>query len=298
MRFCGIDIEMNLSRWARNFFVFVVASNPAFAASPPVGQTPEKPLSNVERARAILREGLESKDYVVRKEAIIAMSMVGRNEILLPRLAEFLRDKNMQVRLAAVRALAEFDSAESKDALHKTMEDERIPEVSFAAAKMLARLKDPDPASFGVLMEVFEGKRRTNSGMLKKEERSFFDEFHSTDSAMTFLVGKGIGYAPVPGAGEGFSAIGALLKDPKVSDRASVLFILGRKENPESQRLLREALGDRDWSVRAVAAQMIAHTVQTDLRDSLLPLFEDKNRKVRFRAAGAYLHLLMVAKQE
>lgn len=289
---------MNASQRVRIFFIFVVASKLAFAASPPAGQTPETPLSNAERARAILLEGLASKDYVVRKEAIIATSMVGRNETLLKRLSGFLQDKNMEVRLAAVRALAEFDSAESKDALHKTMEEESVPEVSFAAAKLLARLKDPDPASFSVLMDVFEGKRRTNSGILKKEERNFFDEFHSTDSALIFMVGKGIGYAPVPGAGEGFSAIGALLKDPKVSDRASVLFILGRKKNPESQRLLREALGDRDWSVRAVGAQMIAHTVQTDLRDSLLPLFEDKNRKVRFRAAGAYLHLLMVATQE
>jgi HEAT repeat protein len=87
-----------------------------------------------------------------------------------------------------------------------------------------------------------------------------------------------------------------LLKDPKVSDRANALLILCRSKNLESQNLLRKALQDDDWSVRAMAAQMIAHTAQTDLLDSLPPLFKDDNHKVRFRAAGAYLHLLPMAR--
>jgi hypothetical protein len=32
---------------------------------------------------------------------------------------------------------------------------------------------------------------------------------------------------------------------------------------------------------------------KSDLRESLVPLFEDKKVKVRFRAAGAYLHLYL-----
>jgi HEAT repeat protein len=249
----------------------------------------------VERARAILKEGLDSKDFAVRIQAITATSMVGRNKLLLARLEGFLHDKNVEVRLATVHALADLHSPQSADSLRKTIEEDKVPEVSFAAAKVLAEWHDP--AGIRALMDIYEGKRKTGSNIVKKEERSTLEEFHSVPSAMMFVIGKGISYVPVPGTGEGFSAIGALLRDRGLSDRASVLFILARTKTPESLNLLRNALQDDDWSVRAAATQMIAHTAQTELRDSLLPLFDDKNQKVRFRAAGAYLHLLLVAKQ-
>ena len=250
--------------------------------------------SNPELARAILKAGFDSHDYAVRIQAITAASMVGRNEALLTRLADSLHDKNVAVRLATVRALADLHSPQSEAWLRQALED-KTPEVSFAAAKVLAGLQDP--AGTSALREVYDHKRKSSSNILKKEERSTFDEFHSLPSATMFVLGKGIDYVPVPGAGEGFAAISMLLKDPKLSDRANSLFILCQHKNPDSAELLRKALADPDWSVRAVAAQMIAHTAQTGLRDSLPPLFKDKNQKVRFRAAGAYLHLSLVAKQ-
>ena len=265
----------------------------AQADAPP----PEKnsPSSSAERARAILKEGLDSKDYSVRIQAITAASMVGRNEVFLERLEGLLEDKNADVRLAAVHALADLHSPKCKDALRKTVQDDKVPEVAFAAAKVLAEMHDP--AGTSALVDIFEGKRKTGSNIVKKEGRSTFEEFHSVPSAMLFVVSRGIGYAPVPGAGEGFSAVTMLMHDRQLSDRASVLFILAQSKTPESVKLLSSALADKDWSVRAAATQMVAHTAQTELRDSLLPLFEDKNQKVRFRAAGAYLHLLLVAKQ-
>jgi HEAT repeat protein len=274
----------------------LVSSCLSVASPTSTAQTDSTALpSNVERARAILREGIESKDFVIRKEAITAMSMIGRNEILLMRLEGFLHDKNVEVRLATLHALADLDSPKSEGMLRQTLEGDKTPEVSFAAAKVLAGFHDP--AGLDALREVYEGKRKTRSRILTEKKRSFLDEFHSTESAMMFLVGKGIGYAPLPGAGEGFSAISSLLRDPTVSDRAQALLILCRTKSPESRRLLGEALHDPDWSVRAMSAQIIAHTAETELRDSLLPLFEDKSQKVRFRAAGAYLRLLVAAKQ-
>jgi HEAT repeat protein len=264
---------------------------PLLAAPLAEQQTGSQPASpDAELARAILKEGFDSRDYEVRMQAITAASMVGRNEALLARLADSLHDKNVDVRLATVHALADLHSPRTQAWLRRALQEDKTPEVSFAAAKLLAGLQDP--AGTSALMEVYEGKRKTSSNILRKEERSTFDEFHSLPSAMTFVIGKGIGYVPVPGAGEGFTAITMLLKDPKVSDRANALLILCRIKNLESRNLLRKALQDDDWSVRAMAAQMIAHTAQTELRDSLPPLFKDNNHKVRFRAAGAYLHLL------
>jgi HEAT repeat protein len=251
--------------------------------------------SNAERARATLRGGLDSGDYTVRVEAITAAGMIGRSEALLTRLEGFLQDKNVAVRLATIHTLADLNSPGCKSSLLKVLEEDNTPEVQFAAAKVLAEMDDPLGTT--ALMEVYEDKRKTRSNIIKEQERSFFDEFHSVPSTMMFVVDKGIGYVPVPGAGEGFAAIVSLLRDHGLSNRATALLILARTKNQQSLELLRGALRDHDWSVRATAAQMIAHTARTELRDSLSPLFEDKNEKVRFRAAGAYLHLLQVTKQ-
>lgn len=98
-------------------------------------------------------------------------------------------------------------------------------------------------------------------------------------------------YIPVPGVGEGLSALTTLVRDAGFSDRAEVILILGQSKDTETAAVLRKALHDEDWSVRAVAAQAIAQSARLELRDDLLPLFSDKSQKVRFRAAGAFLRL-------
>lgn len=248
--------------------------------------------SNDAKARAILIQGLESSDFAVRIQAITAISMVGSNDPIVERIIELLQDRNVKVRLAAIRALVDLRAPEVKEGLQKTLEHDVAPEVSFAAAKALAGLEDPKGTT--VLMDVYERKRKTRSNILEQKKRNFFDEFHSPQSTLLFLISQGIGYVPVPGAGDGYSAINDLLKDPSLSDRAEVLFALCRTKTPQSRELLQRALYDEDWSVRAAATQIIAQTAEVELRESLLPLFQDKNQRVRLRAAGAYLHLSLV----
>jgi len=251
--------------------------------------------SNETRARSILTEGLESNDFAVRIQAITAASMIGSNEAMVARLEEFLRDKNVEVRLATIHALADLKSPQITEGLRKTLEEDNAPEVLFAAAKVLAGLEDP--AGTTALIDVYDRKRKTRSSLLEQKKRSFFEEFHSPQSTLMFILHQGIGYVPVPGAGDGFSAISELLKEPGLSDRAEVLLLLSRTRSQESRDLLLRALHDDDWSVRAAATQVIAQTAQVELRESLVPLFEDKNQKVRLRAAAAYLHLSLVENQ-
>jgi HEAT repeat protein len=267
---------------------------PALAGQhqPKFERVSESTPSNVEQAREIIKSGFDSKDYQVRIEAVTAAGMVGRNEVLLSRLVDLLNDKNVDVRLATVHAISDLHTEKCEQSLEKTVAEDPAPEVAFAAAKVLASWRDS--AGTQALMEVYDGTRKTRSNIISKEKRTLLEQFHSYPSAMMFVLSKGVGYVPVPGAGEGFSAITTLLKDPGLSDRASVLLILCRGKNKQSRVLLAKALKDDNWSVRAVATQIISQTAQTDFRSSLPPLFEDKNDKVRFRAAGAYLHLELV----
>jgi len=60
--------------------------------------------------------------------------------------------------------------------------------------------------------------------------------------------------------------------------------------------LLRRALRDDDWSVRAAATQIIAQTAQAELRESLI-LFLKIRTIESLAGRGAYLHLSLVEKQ-
>lgn len=247
---------------------------------------------SVDQARSVLREGVEASDPLVRVEAITSVGMIGNNELVVARLERLLEDKDVRVRLATIRALADLESTHSIEPLRRVLEEDKVPEVSFAAAKALEKLKDP--AGTRALMDVYDGRRRTTSGMIGKRKRETTDQFHSVSSGMMFVVSRGVGYVPVPGVGEGFSAFMTLVRDKELSDRAGVILILGQSKDAEATKLLRDALHDRDWSVRAAAVQMIAHSALVELRDDLLPLFSDKNQKVRFRAAGTFLHLALI----
>jgi HEAT repeat protein len=254
-----------------------------------LGAANQTPKENAEHARAILREGIESKDPDVRIQAIIAASMIGSNDRVLGRLEALLEDKDVPVRLAAVHALADLKSPHSVPALEKTLKQDDVPEVAFAAAKALHVLQVP--AGGKALMEVYDGKVNPSSNFVKKETRGILRNFHSVQSTTMFVLHEGMGYVPVPGVGEGFSAMVELLSDPDLSARASVVLLLGKEVDPQSVDLVKKSLTDSDWSVRAAGAQIISHGARAELSESLVPLFQDKKEKVRFRAAGAYLHV-------
>jgi len=247
---------------------------------------------NAEHARSILREGLDARDSVVRIEAIAATSMIGNHELVLARLESLLLNGDIQVRLAVIHALADLASPASIEPLRNVLQNDKVPEVVFAAAQALEKLHDPDGTK--ALVEVFEGKRKSSSNMIQKQERQTAAQFHSFPSAMMFLFSKGSGYIPVPGVGEGYSALTMLLHDTGLSDRAVVVLLLSHSNDAGTTELLCKALVDKDWSVRASAAQVIAQTARVGMRDDLLPLFDDKNRKVRYRAAGAFLRLAWI----
>lgn len=250
--------------------------------------------AHIDEARSTLRDGLESGDFTVRVQAIQAAGLIGPSDILRQRLEKFLDDKKVEVRVAAIHTLADLKSTASIPALRKALEQDDTPEVRFAAARALYGFHDPAGEKW--LLEIYHEDEKATSGVLHSQARKFLGNFHSLESSTTFIVTSGIGYVPVPGVGAGMSAVVDLLSDPNLSPRATALLLIARDKDPESDLLIRQGLTDKDWSVRASAAQLIAYTARRDLSQRLVPLFSDKNAKVRLRAAGAYLHLAVLAK--
>lgn len=248
---------------------------------------------NVLTASNIISIGLASKDPSVRVEAISAAGLVAKTDAVRKQIEAFLSDKDVNVRVAATETLADLGSdATSTQALENALNNDPVPEVQFAAAKALYKLKDPKGKD--ALENVLYAKITTKSSLLEREKRRVRSSFYSVHGATVFILEEGGGLVPVPGAGEGLGEIGRLMSDTALSPRATIVVLLGREHNADTDKLLRFSLKDKDWTVRSSAALLIALTARKDMRQDLVPLLSDGDQKVRFRAAGAYLHLVGV----
>jgi HEAT repeat protein len=123
---------------------------------PAKSQTP----ADNDRAKSLLAQALKAKNPDTRKEAVKALRLVAGSRPFGTRLEAMLNDKDVQVRLAAVEALAELKNG----AALRTALDDKVAEVRFAAATALFKLSDPAGRAF--LMGVLTGAEEISSGMI------------------------------------------------------------------------------------------------------------------------------------
>jgi HEAT repeat protein len=240
------------------------------------------------RAEAILYEALASRNPDTRKQAVAAMSLAASREPYLSRLTGMMTDKDVEVRLAAVSSLSDSRTAAGLAALRNALEDE-VPEVSFAAAKALWALRDP--AGKRALLAVVEGENKTSSSFLSKQKREALRMMHTPRTALLFAVRQGAGFAPVPGLGGGIASMQAILTDPAVSGRAAAALLIGQQNDPAALQAIRDALKEKDASLRAAAVHVLALRNRADAKADIAPLLHDEKESVRLRAAAAMLRL-------
>ena len=236
----------------------------------------------------LLRRGLEDKNPETRKQAVVALSLAASRGPLFTRMEEMLGDKDVEVRLAVVASLAEVKTKSATAALHKALDDE-VPEISFTAAKALWARNDP--AGRNALMAVLAGESKTTSGFLSKQKREALRMMHTPRTTFMFAVRQGARLAPVPGVGEGISSMQGILTDSGVPGRASAALLLSTDKGPGVLDALKDALSDKDWSVRAAAVHALSLRNDPALKKDLEPLLQDDKAAVRMRAAAGYLRL-------
>ena len=236
----------------------------------------------------LLRSGLEDKNPETRKQAVVALSLAGQSGPLFARMEEMLQDKDVEVRQAVVVSLSEVRTRSATAALLKALEDD-VPEVSFTAAKALwAR---DDPAGKQALLDILAGDSRTSSKFLSKQKREALRMMHTPRTTFLFAVRQGARFIPFPGVGQGVASMQSILTDSGVPGRASAALLLGDDRTPAVLDALRDALSDKDWSVRAAAVHSLSLRNDPALRKDLEPLLEDDKEAVRMRAAAGYLRL-------
>jgi hypothetical protein len=258
---------------------------------PAVLAAPDDTNTNEARARDLIGKALHDKNPDTRKQAAVALSLGGAREPFLSMLVTLLDDKDVETRLAAISSLAELKTPQTTAVLRKVLDDS-APEVGFAAAKALYNAGDP--AGKQALLSVLSGETKVASGFLTKQKRDALRMVHTPKTMFMFAVKTGIGFAPVPGLGEGISSMQGILSDPGVSGRAMAALLLAKEKDKATLEALRESLNDKDASVRAAAVHSIAVRNDVTLQADLLPMMEDKRESVRLRAAAGYLRLQFV----
>jgi HEAT repeat protein len=250
------------------------------------GQT--KPADTVQRCRSMLNDAVHDRNPDGRKAAAEALSLVGVKDNALQYLAPMLDDHDVSVRIAVVITLGDFKDNRTLPLLKKALQDP-VPEVDFAAAKVLYLLHDPDGVQF--LLDVVSGESKASSSYLSKEKRSALRMLHTPTKLFTYIAIQAAGFAPVPGLGFGLPSAQGILLDPDSSARAGSLLLIGSSRDPTLANAVGSALSDKEWSVRAAAIHLVAIHPFPEFREKLVPLLDDKKDAVRERAAAAYIRL-------
>ncbi len=262
---------------------------------PPAAVPPVKPPDTLQRCRSILDDAVHDHNPDVRKGAAEALSLVGVKDIAVDLLPPMLDDHDVTVRVAVVSTLG--DLKENKifviPLLNKALVDP-IPEVDFAAAKVLYQLHDPEGTEY--LLEVVNKESKASSSYITKEKRSALRMLHTPTKLFTTIAISAAGFAPVPGLGFGLSSAQGILSDPDSSARAASLLLVGGSTDPGLKDAVQSAFTDKEWSVRAAAAHVAAMHPFPEMRENLVPLLDDKKEAVQVRAAAAYLRLQQEAK--
>jgi HEAT repeat protein len=261
---------------------------PAMAFSQTPGPTSTIPAGTRERASDLLKASLKDKNPDTRKHGVQALSLVTASDFWLSQTEMMLDDKDVQVRVAAITSLVDLKGGSTIPSLRKALNSD-VPEVSFAAAKALWVLHDPEGRD--ALISVVDGETKAQSGYFTTKKREALRMFHTPRTLFVFALVTGAGFAPVPGLGSGLSSLQGILSDPTVSGRAAAALLLSNEETPEVLEALRHALGDSNWSVRAAAVHVIALRNNPALESVLIPLLDDKRDAVRVRAAAAFVRL-------
>ena len=221
----------------------------------------------------ILQRALDAGNPETRQQAVAALSLASGSGPLFDQLERMLQDKDVQVRQAVVASLADVKSGSATAALQKALEDP-VPEVSFAAAKALwAR---HDPVGRTALLAVLAKESKTSSNFFSKQKREGLRMMHTPRTTFLFAAEQGIGFVPLPGLGEGVASMQGILASSGVPGRASAALLLGADRDPATIDALRDALSDKDSSVRAAAVHSISLRNDPALKKELEPLLDGR----------------------
>jgi HEAT repeat protein len=274
----GLEVVMIRDRLTR-VIIFSLGTVVAAICSPPkaYGVTGEAKAWSMFEAAAVSKSATQ-RQIGIRALGLLSDDARGRE------LAEHaLNDPNPTVRAAAAAALGQMHATESIPKLQKMLKDPRIA-VVMAAAHSLLDLNDKRTAN-AIYLDVLTGERK-GDGLIAEQ----MDTLHDPKELARIGVEQGIGY--VPFAGIGWDAWRYTHKKNPHPVRAVAATVLAHDPDPATGRaLVKAALNDKDWIVRAAALEALALRGDSALEGKIEMSLFDLNAHVRFTAAAVVIRL-------
>jgi HEAT repeat protein len=244
------------------------------------GQTPD------EVAWQIVDHGIHEGNPIKRRQAVLAMNLVLPQPRPVALIIGALDDKDAGVREAACATLGEMKARTAIAKLQIAIADP-VPEVTFAAAKALYSMGDP--LGTRALIAILTGEQSDSSGFLSGSIRSMKLKLHDPKALMMIGIKEGSGFAGPFGMGVPLAE--GLLKDNQASGKTVAALLLADDKSPQSLAALKDALTEKNWTVRAAAARAVGKRNAAALYDNVTMLLDDKRDEVQFSAAATLIRL-------
>lgn len=220
-----------------------------------------------------------------RIEALAALAAIGDAKSAAM-ISKAMDDPDLDVRTAAILAAGESKQTMLRGKMH-TMLDDKEPQVAFAAATTLWKMKDYTGED--ILVAVAAGDRSANAKFMNGTMHTMNKDLHNP--GMLAKMGAMQGAAMLLGPfGFGIGAYEAARKNGG-GDTARVTAIeqLGEERTAPVKAQLLDALDDKDAAVRAAAAKVLGTYHDADVSTALSKVMIDLKAPVRYTGAAAYL---------
>jgi HEAT repeat protein len=234
----------------------------------------------------VLTQGTQDANPARRIRALIAMGVIRPEPKPVALVEGMLSDKDYGTRQAACSTLGEMKSRASIMKLQSALDD-KAPEVVFAAARSLYAMGDP--AGRAVLIAILDGDRANASGLVSSSLRDAKLKLHDPKALLLIGVNESAGLLGPFGVSVPIAEM--ILKDKESSGKTAAVLLLATDNTPASRDALKDALTDKNWTVRVAAAHAIAIRDLKPLYVDVAPLLDDKRDEVRYAAAATMIRL-------
>jgi HEAT repeat protein len=234
----------------------------------------------------VLTQGTQDTNPAKRIVALIAMGVVHPDPKAVALVEGMLADKDYGARQAACSTLGEMKSRTSIPKLQDALDD-KAPEVVFAAARSLYNMGDP--AGRAVLIAVLEGDRANSSGLVSSALRDAKLKLHDPKALLLVGVNESAGLLGPFGVSVPIAEL--IMKDKESSGKTAAALLLSTDTTAASKDAIKDALGDKNWTVRVAAARAVATRDMKPFYDDVAALLDDKRDEVRYMAAATLIRL-------
>jgi HEAT repeat protein len=235
-----------------------------------------------------LKQGAVSDKARDRSDAISALAVLGQDREAVSLVSAGLDDKEASIRVLAATSLADMKARSAIPQLKSAMDDES-PQVSFAAAQALWKMGDRSGRD--ILYAVLSGERKTKPGVMKSKMDKMRQDMHDPKALALIGVNEASGAFLGPFS-MGVSFIEEYARNNGAPVQALCANLLSSDDSRDTVNELRDALGDKNWAVRAAAARALAKMNHPEVIPQLGDIMlNDKEQPARFAAAAAIIRL-------